>query len=334
MTKLPLIHRDRPAVIVWLVLCLALVAAMVMVGGYTRLSGSGLSITEWKPIHGVIPPLNAAEWQEEFDAYRATPQYEKINKGMSVEEFKTIFWPEFFHRLLGRLVGVVVLIPLLVFMLRRSISRPLTLRLLGIFALGGLQGALGWYMVKSGLIDDPKVSPFRLAAHLSLAFAIFGLLLWNLLAILTPDTSPRRYDRLYLAWFSLLCLQIVLGALVAGSHAGLLYNTWPDMNGQFLPPEILEPQPFLENPGLIQFLHRTLAVLVAVLFLLWWYLHRGHVKNNCLGKVCLCVAAVMAFQFLLGVMTLLHQVPLALALAHQAGGLFLFAAAIVLLRRV
>ena len=175
----------------WLLLCAALVALMVAVGGYTRLSGSGLSITEWKPVHGVIPPLSEAQWEEEFAAYRASPQYEKINRGMSLLEFKEIFWPEYLHRLLGRAVGLVFFIPFIYFAWKRAFPARFGVRLLGIFALGGFQGLMGWWMVKSGLVDNPHVSHLRLAAHLALAFALFALLLWSALDIKPPThTSP------------------------------------------------------------------------------------------------------------------------------------------------
>lgn len=336
-----LIHRDRRAAILWLALCAALVACMVLVGGYTRLSGSGLSITSWKPIHGTIPPLGEAEWQEEFDAYRLSPQYQKINRGMSLGEFKTIFWPEYFHRLLGRLMGAVFFLPLVVFVLRRALSRRLAWRLAGIFALGGLQGVIGWLMVASGLVDNPNVSHLRLALHLSLAFAIFALILWTLLDIagsgqwaVNREKLPSTVHRplaTYSLWFTLLCIQIVYGAFVAGLHAGLIFNTWPDMNGQFLPDGLAAGEPWYENIIMIQFIHRKLAVLLAVGFLFWWWRYRDYVKNNRLGSICTGVTAIIAAQFTLGVATLLNQVPLPLALAHQMTALLLFAASVVLL---
>lgn len=299
---------------------------MVMVGGYTRLSGSGLSITQWKPVHGVIPPVSEADWWVEFESYRLSPQYEKINKGMSLDEFKTIYWPEYFHRLLGRAVGFLVLLPLLVFLARRSISKKLGWRLAGIFALGGLQGVVGWYMVKSGLVNDPHVSHIRLALHLSIAFAIFGWLEWTLLEVVAScrlqvasDPYSQLATRNLQLWFSLLCLQIVLGALVAGLHAGLVYNTFPTMNGEWLPS--------FDHLTLVQFAHRWLAVIVALGFLWWWYSHRDHAGF----KACLAVVLLLALQFTLGVATLLYAVPLHLALLHQATALLLFGAAVWLL---
>ncbi len=324
----PVIKNHR-LVILWLCLCLLLVAGMVLVGGYTRLSGSGLSITQWKPIHGVIPPLNIEEWQEEFDAYRASPQYEKINKGMTIDEFKVIFWPEYWHRVLGRLVGFVFLLPLVFFAATRSINKKFGWRMTGIFALGGLQGLMGWVMVASGLIDNPYVSHIKLAMHLSLAFLIFALILWAILDVITKRQIQASSNRAYKFWFTLLCLQIILGALLAGLHGGLIYNTWPDMNGNWLPEGMI---PFsIENITLIQFLHRKLAILLALGFLFWWFCQREYVKTKGLGKECIGVASILFLQFILGVMTLLHHVPLPLALMHQMTALLLFGVSVILL---
>jgi len=317
---------------------------MVLVGGYTRLSGSGLSITQWKPIHGVIPPLNDAQWVDEFAAYKATPQYALVNKGMTIAEFQSIFWPEFYHRVLGRIIGIVFFLPLLVFASRRSISKDFFWRLTGIFALGGLQGCIGWIMVKSGLAGAPYVNPLKLALHLGTAFALFALILWAILDILvasgwwlvaseehnTQHSSLSTYYKLFL---SLLALQIILGALVAGSHAGLIYNTWPSMNGEFLPAGIFA-SPLLENLGFIQLLHRTLAIFVAFSFLTWWFISQKLVKENGLNKTCTALYAVILIQFMLGVSTLIMQVPLNLALSHQINALLLWGLAIYLWHRL
>ena len=209
---------------------------MVVLGGYTRLSGSGLSITEWKPLHGALPPLNDVQWQEEFANYRATPQYAKVNEGMELPEFKSIYWPEYLHRLLGRVMGLVFFLPLLFFALKRAFTMRFGIRLTGIFALGGLQGAVGWIMVASGLIDQPYVSHLKLALHLGLAFILFALLLWTWLDVaqggrrITDEGktfSPRQsslFLSLYYTWFGLLCLQILYGALMSGLHAGHVYK--------------------------------------------------------------------------------------------------------------
>ena len=342
----PLITRDRRAIIIWLSLCALLVAAMVCIGGYTRLSGSGLSITSWKPIHGVLPPLNIVQWSEEFGAYQQSPQFQKVNSGMTLAEFKEIFWPEFFHRLLGRLVGAVFFLPLIVFAVRRSITQRFGWRLAGIFALGGLQGLIGWLMVASGLVDDPHVSPLRLALHLSVAFTIFGTLLWAIFdvqkaapSLTLPPVGEREHcipspasrgrvregAALFYAFFTLLCLQIILGAFMAGLHAGLVYNTWPTMNGQWLPDGLTH-----DHLTLVQFFHRTVAVLVAFSFVFWWYYNRNYVKNNRLYKICAVVAITLTAQFILGILTLINAVPLNLALTHQMTALLLFGASIVL----
>lgn len=350
-----LIHRDHRAVAMWLALCLLMVGMMVLVGGYTRLSGSGLSITVWKPIHGVIPPLSDSDWQEEFAAYRESPQYRKVNRGMGLEEFKGIFWPEFLHRLLGRFIGIVFFLPLMVFALRRSFSRGMGWRLFGILALGGLQGLAGWLMVKSGLVDNPHVSHLRLAIHLSLAFAIFALILWSLLDIsdrwqVTGDRKKKENNQnpatchlppvtfwplaTYSLWFALLCLQIIFGALVAGLHGGLVYNTWPDMNGRWLPDELFSGGPWYENIVMIQFFHRKLAIVLVLGFLLWWWGIVRYAQNNALGRLCIGVATIITVQFTLGVVTLLNLVPLSLALAHQMTALVLFGAAVIILWHV
>jgi heme a synthase len=335
---MPLIYRDRRSIATWLMLCALLVVMMVLVGGYTRLSGSGLSITTWRPIHGTLPPLNEIEWQEEFDAYRASPQYQKVNKGMSMEEFRAIFWPEYFHRLLGRMVGLVFFVPFVFFMMRKSLSARFAWRLAGIFALGGLQGLMGWLMVKSGLVDMPRVSHIRLAAHLGLALLILSCILWAWLDIVQPKRNANANHtavRWYKIWFFFMCLQIVLGAFMAGLHAGLIYNTYPTMNGQWIPDGLFSMSPiymnFFENITMVQFMHRKLALVVAFGFLFWWYCHRAYVRNLTLIKACAAVALIIAIQFALGVLTLLHQSPLALALTHQMVAVALLMLAVVLL---
>ncbi len=338
-----LLRRDHKKIILWLSLCAALVACMVMLGGYTRLSGSGLSITTWKPIHGTLPPLNYAQWQEEFEAYRLSPQFEQVNYDMTLDDFKAIFWPEYLHRLLGRLVGVVFFIPFAAFLWRGSITRAFGWRLITVFALGGLQGLVGWLMVKSGLVDEPRVSHLRLAAHLAMAFAIFALILWAVLDVkrdgrVQMAILPPKVLTAYKCWFSVLCVQIVFGAFMAGLHAGLIYNTWPDMNGQAIPDDMWYMSPwyinFLSNVATVQFIHRNLAVALAFGFVLWWYCSRKYVNNLAMRRLCLSVAAIIATQFTLGVLTLLHMVPLPLAWLHQLTGLILFAAGILLLHEL
>ena len=353
MTQNPKPKTHNPAsrpIILWLLLCITLVALMVLIGGYTRLSGSGLSITSWKPIHGSLPPLNDTQWQEEFTAYQASPQSQKINSGMSLDEFRTIFWPEFIHRLLGRLIGIVFFLPLAIFAFRRRIPPRLAWRLFGIFLLGGLQGLVGWLMVKSGLIDTPHVSPIRLAAHLSLAFAILGVLVWTVLDFCHSrvggnpiplnihtgadapllDSRLRGNDKLLLlCWFTLLAVQIILGAFMAGTHAGLVYNTWPTMNGQWIPDDLWAISPWYNDITLIQFLHRKLAIILVVSYSIAWILARKNDTN--IQSIKATVAGLLLMQFVLGITTLLYQAPLALALAHQITGMLLFISSVILL---
>lgn len=317
---------------------------MVLVGGYTRLSGSGLSITEWKPVHGAIPPLSEAEWQEEFAKYREIPQYRQINRGMSLEEFKTIFWPEFWHRILGRAIGMVFLLPLAFFWLTGAISHRFGWRLTGIFALGGLQGFMGWYMVSSGLTQNLYVDHLRLAAHFALALLIFALLIWQILDV-SPRTKPRDLKdastpvgMTFKLWFTLLCLQIIYGAFMAGLHAGLLYNTYPTMNGEWLPGGLWALNPgwlnLFENHATVQFIHRWLAALVAISYVFWWYFARGHVKNQGLNKLAAAIALVIFLQFTLGVLTLINAVPLGIALKHQMTAVLLFGLSVVMLKKM
>ncbi|MDX1975183.1 MAG: COX15/CtaA family protein [Rickettsiales bacterium] len=331
-----LMHRDFVAVKTWLLVCLALVVCMVAVGGYTRLSGSGLSITQWKLVHGAIPPMDEQEWQEEFSAYQATPQYKKVNQGMSLDAFKTIYWPEYAHRLLGRLIGIVFLLPLVFFWLRKSITPRFAGRLALIFALGGLQGLVGWIMVASGLVDRPYVHPVKLALHLGLAFALFSFLVWAFLDIsrngplIAITSKTRHWFRL---WSIVLFVQILVGALVAGSHAGLIYNSWPDMGGAWIPADIVD-----SSVVLVQFIHRKLALFVVISYGFWWCLHRQYVKNNHLGKWCAGLTLLIGTQFILGVWTLLGGatgvVPLHLAWTHQMIALGLLAVSVMLLHRL
>lgn len=337
----PLLTRDHRPVVLWLFVCALLVVSMVVLGGYTRLSGSGLSITAWKPLHGTLPPMSDADWQEEFDAYKQSPQYRKVNTDMDMEGFKAIFWPEFLHRLLGRLIGAAFVLPLIAFALRKSLSRRFGWRLAGIFALGGLQGLMGWLMVKSGLVDMPHVSHLRLAAHLALALLIFSLILWALMDILQPiqgKRPPNSAAGWYKIWLFLVALQLVLGAFMAGLKGGLIYNTYPTMNGQWIPDGIGAMTPFyrnfIENITTIQFMHRTLAVAVALGFLFWWYSYHRYVRNNALGRGCMRVAFIIVVQFILGVLTLLYHSPLTLALFHQLVAVILLAQALVVFHAI
>jgi len=323
----------------WLLVCCALVFAIVVVGGVTRLTHSGLSITEWQPIVGTLPPISQADWDAAFARYQATPEYAQVNKGMALDEFKGIFWWEYAHRLLGRVIGVIFLVPFLWFLVRRQIPPGYGARLAAIFVLGGLQGALGWYMVKSGLVDDPRVSQFRLTAHLGLAFLIFGAMFWTALSLLTGGREAPRRDRersirrFAFAIAGLVLVMVLTGGLVAGIRAGFAYNTFPSMNGQIVPPEIMLLEPwwknFFYNMATVQFDHRLLAWALAFLVpLLWWKIRRDHGAPARARNGVNLLVAMLAVQIALGIMTLIHVVPLPLAAAHQAGAVLVFALAL------
>ncbi|MGH6887872.1 MAG: COX15/CtaA family protein [Rhizomicrobium sp.] len=326
----------RRAVGWWLIAVALLIAAMVTLGGLTRLTGSGLSITEWKPVTGVVPPLSEQAWQTEFAHYRDIPQYRLENRGMSLSEFKSIFWWEWAHRLLGRLIGAVFLLPFLGFAASGAIPRREWPRMVLLFALGGLQGAVGWWMVESGLETRVSVSQYRLAIHLGVAIMLFGALLWTALEHLRRDAAPApakhslRLPALILV--ALVYLQMLLGALVAGLHAGLIYNTWPSMNGRLTPEDALVLHPWwrnvFENPGLAQFDHRMLAYLVTVAAAIFWVFVRridapGHLRAS--SNV---LVSMVFVQVALGIATLLNQAPLALAALHQITAVAVFAAAL------
>jgi len=336
--------RRRPEgavrVAVWLLLCCALVFAMVVIGGVTRLTHSGLSITEWQPIVGVLPPMTDAQWNEIFAKYQATPEYRQMNRGMSLEAFKHIFWWEYVHRLLGRVVGAAFLLPLLWFVARRTIPPRLAPQLFGVFLLGALQGALGWYMVQSGLVDNPRVSHLRLTAHLGLAFLIFAALFWTALSLLYPKNgidAPKSVSLRRAAYLVaiLVFIMALSGGLVAGTRAGFAYNSFPLMNGHVIPPEIMMIDPwylnFFNNMATVQFDHRVLAlVLAGSIPLVWWKTRTspGVGKRARIGANILF--AMLAVQVALGICSLILVVPLPLAAAHQAGALLLFAASLYL----
>ena len=335
---------NERAIAAWLFACYALVFAMIVVGGVTRLTHSGLSIVEWQPIVGTLPPLTDAQWQQAFAKYQATPEFRLVNHAMDVEAFKGIFWWEYFHRLLGRAIGVAFLVPLLGFAVRRRVNRALAWKLAAIFVLGGLQGAMGWYMVKSGLVDDPRVSQFRLTAHLGLALAIFAAMFWLGLSLIRPAAGrgggartglsrlmPLQRASVALAW--LVFAMALTGGLVAGIRAGFAYNTFPLMHGRVVPPEILMLEPwwrnFFYNMATVQFDHRALAwVLAFVVPAFWWRVRRKPDASRTVRVAADAVLAALIVQIALGIATLVNVVPLSLAALHQAGAVVLFAAAL------
>ena len=333
----------RPWVRTWLLVVAALVFVVAAVGGATRLTGSGLSIVEWRPVTGTLPPLSEQAWQTEFEKYKTIPQYQEINRGMSLDEFKFIYWWEWGHRLLGRLIGVVFLLPFLWFLWRGWIEPGWRLRLWTVFGLGALQGAVGWWMVSSGLAGRVSVSQYRLAFHLTLACIIFAMLLWmaqRLKPRAVAEPVPPRVRTTAVLLVILVLVQIYLGALVAGSRAGLIYNTWPLIDGALVPDlsRLWFEQPWwrnlFENALMVQFNHRMAAYAIFVLAIL----HVADVARTVRGGAALTSALVLAsavtLQAAIGILTLLHAVPLGLALAHQAMAVVTLAIAVVHAERV
>ncbi len=319
-------RQARKLLCAWLWFAAFLAFAMVIVGGATRLTDSGLSITEWQPLLGAIPPLSEADWLQAFAKYKEIPEYSLVNQGMSLADFKFIYWWEWAHRFLGRFIGLVMIVPFLVLWLTRRIEQRLLPRLAGLIVLGGLQGALGWYMVKSGLVDRVDVSQYRLAAHLTFATVILGAIVWTALGIGDQRRHPPRTGRDWAAagLVALVLLQVALGGFVAGLDAGMGYNTWPLMDGQWIPKGLMIMDPawrnFFENAMTVQFDHRLIAYTVAV----YAAVHAWRVKSRAAKAVFYAVL----LQVGLGIWTLLAHVPLWLGLVHQAGAMIVLATAV------
>jgi cytochrome c oxidase assembly protein subunit 15 len=333
-------RRNRRLVALWLFLVAGMIAIMVTLGGVTRLTGSGLSIMEWAPLSGALPPLSEAEWQRLYHSYQQIPQYELVNQGFGLAGFKQIFWLEWIHRLWGRLIGVAFLGPLIWFWATGRIERRLRPWLAVLFLLGGLQGLVGWLMVASGFLPDATaVSPYRLVIHLVLALLLYTALLWTGLTVLRPAAlqppAQRSLRSLATLCTILVALTIVAGGFVAGNHAGLDYNTFPLMDGQLIPDAYTQLQPFLrnltENIAAVQFDHRLLATLTlgVATAIIAWGLATLHSLRARLAV--LALAATVTLQYLLGVATLLLVVPIWLATAHQAGAMMLLTAILFLL---
>ena len=327
---------DRRGIAMWLAVLFALLVAMIVVGGMTRLTDSGLSITEWRPVTGALPPTTSEAWTAEFEKYRATPQYEALNRGMALDEFKRIYWWEWGHRQLGRLIGLVWGLGFLWFWLRGRIPPGWTPRLLALGALGGLQGAVGWWMVRSGLAAGmDAVASYRLAIHLGLAFLVLGLIAWYVLRLGRPEAellqARRQRNEGLIAWGTALVglafLQILLGALVAGIDAGRTYVDWPLMGGEVFPSGAFALQPvwsnFLANPGLVQFNHRILAYLLFAVGLAAWLASRRSALAHVRGAFA-AMMAMLVLQLLLGILTVTHAAPLGLSILHQLGAVALF----------
>jgi cytochrome c oxidase assembly protein subunit 15 len=320
---------DR-AVGLWLLACCAMIFVMVIIGGITRLTESGLSITEWRPVSGIMPPLSAADWDREFTLYQRIPEYQQLNRGMTMEEFKSIFWWEYIHRLWGRLIGVVFAAGFLVLLLRRQIRRSLAPHLVVMFMLGGLQGALGWFMVQSGLSVRTDVSQYRLAAHFLAALAIYSYMFWIALTLLCSAPTRctgRRLRPHLLAIAGVLILTLAFGAFVAGLNGGLVYNSFPLMGGALIPGDAFQSAwSAFEDPVTAQFIHRWLAMTVVALVLALWLRRRG--LSSAARRPIDGLAAMALLQAALGIGTLLLQVPIALAAAHQAGAVVLWTLAL------
>ncbi|MEZ5759347.1 MAG: COX15/CtaA family protein [Emcibacteraceae bacterium] len=331
--------RNNRHVAIWLFIVCAFVFAMVVVGGVTRLTESGLSMVNWEPISGVIPPLNDQQWTTEFEAYKQYPEYQKVNKGMSLDEFKSIFYWEYSHRLLGRLIGILFAVPFFIFMARRKVKRALKPHLWTMLILGGCQGLLGWWMVKSGLIDRPDVSHYRLTAHLGLAILIYIYMFWVALRLVMPIKEKTFYRPTKLAAFYvvIIFIQILLGGLVAGLNAGLVSDTWPLMFGSLIPDGLLGNNPWysnlLDNPLTLHFEHRTFAYAVLIVAVtLWWKLHNENSRSVRIASF--LVLLTILLQITLGVLTVVNMVPIPLAAAHQIGAVLTLSAALFLLNRV
>ncbi|MEJ2275023.1 MAG: COX15/CtaA family protein [Woeseiaceae bacterium] len=328
----------------WLLVCCGLVFAMVVLGGFTRLTGSGLSMVDWRPLTGVLPPLTEAEWQRVFEMYQQTPEFQKVNAAFSLHDFKNIFWLEYLHRLLGRVIGFVFLVPFLYFLIRGYIPRRDWLKYLLMFVLGGLQGLLGWYMVKSGLVDNPRVSQYRLTAHLVAAFAIYAYMFWVAMSLLFPRNASSEKHAWYgrtLALFVLIVVTVISGGFVAGLRAGKIYNTFPMMGEHWIPPGLMALEPFwrnlFENMVTVQFDHRLLALTTFVLIAVYWFRARAVTLPARARPAVNALLHTAVLQVVLGITTVLMAVPVLLGAAHQAVAMLLFTVALYLvhaLRRV
>ncbi|VAX08384.1 Heme A synthase, cytochrome oxidase biogenesis protein Cox15-CtaA [hydrothermal vent metagenome] len=324
---------------IWLFACCGILFAMILLGGVTRLTGSGLSMVQWNPIFGILPPLTQAEWDTVFQLYQQSPEFKAYNFLMDIEGFKSIFWFEYAHRILGRIIGVIFLLGILLFLAKRMIDKTMLIKLVSMFVLGGMQGVLGWYMVQSGLIDVPHVSQYRLTAHFGLAVLIYGYMFWVALGLYFPrDASPvtAKSRRQLLLFSRVICglvfITLLSGGFVAGLKAGFAYNTFPLMDGQIIPDGILRIEPawknFFENVTTVQFDHRVLATMLFLLIPTFWWLSRqvelpprAHLGTHLL-------LGALFLQVALGISTILSHVYIPLASAHQGGSLLLLMAAL------
>lgn len=317
----------------WLIICAAVIFGMILLGGVTRLTDSGLSMVDWKPIRGVIPPITQADWQAMFLKYQQFPEYQKTNFNMTLEQFKPIFMYEYLHRMLGRFIGIIFVLPFLFFYFTKRIVPGLTPRLLVMLVLGGSQGVLGWYMVKSGLVDNPHVSQYRLTAHLGMAVFIYGFIFWTVLDLLAPVASqPKHLKRFAYSLSGLIFLMILSGGLVAGTRAGIPYPTWPLMGDSFIPPGLYSLQPFwlsaFEDMLTIQFNHRMFAYLIVGLVCTFAYQALKSDLQGSLKVGIYCFIGLLFLQVSLGISTLIFYIPVPIAAAHQVCAVALLSASL------
>jgi cytochrome c oxidase assembly protein subunit 15 len=338
-------NKSQNPVIIWLMVGALLVVFMVVIGGITRLTQSGLSMVEWNLVMGSIPPMNETEWQQTFEKYKQSPEFNIVNYEFDLEDFKSIFWWEYIHRMLGRLIGLVFIFPFFIFLYQKRIDKPLLKKLISIFILGAFQGFLGWYMVKSGLVKDPHVSHYRLAAHLIAALTLFCLILLTALELIFKD-SKLKYDphlnrirKLSIAGTILLTIQIIYGAFVAGLKAGLYYNTWPKMGIKWVPSEVgqaISRDGFIslvDNITVVQFIHRYLAWIVAIIVIMMWAKVRRRFKDSDLWPGSQFLVGMTVIQILLGIFTLVYQVPVSLGVIHQLGSVLLLGGFVFIIQR-
>ncbi|MFV0564566.1 MAG: COX15/CtaA family protein [Flavobacteriaceae bacterium] len=333
--------KDNKKVIYWLLTGCFLIFIMVVIGGITRLTHSGLSISNYKLITGTIPPISEAEWQEAFDLYKQYPEYQKLNNHFNLQDFKDIYFWEWLHRVIGRLIGLVFIFPFLYFLITKQLTKPTIKKALVLLGLGAFQGFLGWYMVKSGLVDRPDVSHFRLAAHLTTAFITFAYTFWVALDLMFPNRKPINIPfRDLVRWaLAVLLLQIIYGAFVAGLDAGFIHNHWPLMSeGKFMHDTVLIEQTpvyknFIEGKSGVQFIHRILAYIVVAFVVVIWQKSKKLSLTPMQDVAIKALLIMVAVQFLLGVFTILLQVPVWLGVAHQVGAFFLLSAMTFTLHR-
>lgn len=324
-------HRDDMIIGRWLAICAATIFGMILLGGVTRLTESGLSMVDWRPIMGVIPPLSTVEWVYLFDQYKLFPEYQLVNKGMSLDEFKQIFWFEYLHRMLGRLIGVMFFVPFMVFLWLGKVRSVLKPHLFFLLLLGGCQGFMGWYMVKSGLVDRPDVSQYRLTAHLGLAVAIYAYIIWLTIGLFSPNRYPHKDTGLGIfAVIVLVYVMILSGGFVAGTNAGLSFPTWPLMGDSFIPPALYSSgwTSSFEHVTSIHFNHRMLAYITGFTLVLLAFRALLRESDARLRKASALLLVAVALQVVLGISTVLSQVDVAIAAGHQSGAVILLTAAL------